>query len=164
MKEEIKCRRCGLQQSEWKGRWEKPICKVDETTYEQHILEITPMPHPLQDSEMREAWIREFGNPPLILDELTKGMSRCALCGINADAIADYWLKVLSSEKEKWIRGEIERLEGMKIKGGGNIKLDYANGKSYEVEAESDREIFYNQAIEDSLSHLTAQLEELMKI
>jgi len=33
---ETKCTRCGLRRSEWKGRWQKPLCRVGETTYDTH--------------------------------------------------------------------------------------------------------------------------------
>lgn len=39
--EQNKCKRCGLPQGEWKGRWEEPLCKVGGTTYDQHILNIS---------------------------------------------------------------------------------------------------------------------------
>lgn len=56
---------------------------------------------------------------------------------------------------------DLERLEkfceGMKILQTGKVKLDYAGGKEYEVEVESDRQIFYNQALSDLLSHLKEQ-------
>lgn len=45
MKETNKCcTRCGLPQSEWKGRWQDPLCKVGETTYELHTT------HPMKET------------------------------------------------------------------------------------------------------------------
>lgn len=57
---------------------------------------------------LREEWIKDFGNPPLMLEELTKGMSRCALCGIKAEQIADWWLNKFN-QKLKEIEQEIEK-------------------------------------------------------
>lgn len=31
------CVRCGLEKSRWAGRWEKPLCTVYGTTYDQHL-------------------------------------------------------------------------------------------------------------------------------
>lgn len=42
------CLRCGIPKSEWKGRWEKPICKVGGTSYDQHIL------------EEKNSWVKEL--------------------------------------------------------------------------------------------------------
>lgn len=50
-----KCIRCGLPKSEWKGRWQDPLCKVGKTTYELHTIE----------SLKQEKWEEEF-------DELLK--------------------------------------------------------------------------------------------
>lgn len=37
------CKRCGLPQTDWpKGRWENPLCKVGETTYEYHVMSSPP--------------------------------------------------------------------------------------------------------------------------
>ena len=33
---EEKCMRCGIPKSKWKGRWQDPICKVGETSYDLH--------------------------------------------------------------------------------------------------------------------------------
>ena len=58
--------------------------------------------------KLKKEWIKDFGNPPLMLEELTKGMSRCALCGIKAEQVADWWLAKLENEKE------LSREEGRK--------------------------------------------------
>lgn len=49
------------------------------------------------------------------------------------------------------LEGVGKEIEGMKIKEKGTVRLDYTNGKKYEVEVEveSDRQIFYNQALSD---------------
>jgi len=63
----------------------------------------------------------------------------------SKDAIADYWLKII----EKRDRELVEKIKEKTLKERGMISLSYADGKKYEVEVESDRMVFYNQALED---------------
>ncbi len=74
------------------------------------------MNHPPQDSEMRESFEKKFHGALkyLTLDEQTSLIDGVPLWNLH-EQIADYWLKVLSSEKEKWIRGEMEMLKNLKI-------------------------------------------------
>ena len=63
------------------------------------------------------------------------------------------------------LEGVGKEIEGMKIKEKGTVRLDYTNGKKYEVEVEveSDRQIFYNQALSDLLSFLKEAREGIEK-
>lgn len=47
-----------------------------------------------------------------------------------------------------------EWAEGSKIKDKGKVCLTYADGSDAEIEVDSDRAVFYNQAIQDLLAHL----------
>ncbi len=133
------------------------------------------MIHPLQDSEMRETFLKQFkciqsdcdgnGNIPVLVSGIRQvseteceqtqdwEAEQCQFCAEYRFPVADYWLKVLSSEKEKWIRGEMERL--------GFVKEFEIKGDAFEKQ--QINVAGYNRAIDDQFSHLQQQLDLLTK-
>lgn len=85
----------------------------------------------MEQKPLRQSWKETLGKEPdmAVMDKMTGGMRMCALCGVKADAIADWWLSTLK-----------ERIEGMKY---DESKHKYAMGW------ELGKEIGYNKALEN---------------
>lgn len=97
-----KCVRCGLPQEDWKGRWEKPLCKVGPTTYETHVS---------RHQGEKEEWAKERQNLKDMLDKFPN----TALDIIDAAYLAglDVSKDTLSSHQKAWkeeVIGEIKSL------------------------------------------------------
>jgi len=161
---EEKCTRCGIPKTEWKGRWQDPLCKVGETTYDTHLeKQDVPSPNPLEE------WIekcprcggQEFSIPEYICDK----------CHWQDPVVANpleektYIQKSVMYRQEEVYNqgvadGKLEMVE--KIDGAKIIKeerLPYEN--SPEIYGNKRLEAYkkgYNQALQDIKDTLSNQV------
>ncbi len=116
------------------------------------------MTHPLQDSEMKEELYKNFA--PIVKklnlrEETVSGVDEIGM-------VINFIFEVLSSEKEKWIRGEREKVPQMKQE----VIVAYYEGTDIPDPDKSvllKENIGYNNATKDQLSHLQQQLDLLTK-
>lgn len=73
------------------------------------------------------------------------------------DAVDKEVRSLLATERKKEREMLVEKLEGMKINEKGTIKLEYADGTTHEMSANTDRALAYNQGIDAAIATLKAQ-------
>ncbi len=112
---------------------------------------------PLQDSEMREQWNDICKKEAMKMDRFS-ALQRSGIAGSFQILGWYFFLSKFSSEKEKWIRGEIARLTKMLI-----LENTHNDTPSSAYTRETYTNNAYNRAIQKSLSHWQKELEELIK-
>ena len=147
-----KCKRCSLPQSEWKGRWEKPLCKVEETTYEQHILEETESKSIKEQLEqvIKKNLPEKKGEVSWLNEDATGGYN-IALDEINTSLIADEVLKVVMekiarlclNKHDEFMEEVWRKYDGSKT--CGEVWVEYIKTNSSTLEGERSEHLSPNK-------------------
>lgn len=138
-KEEKRCDRCGLSKSEWKGRWQDPICKVGKTSYETH----TDVASPQSDSSWEEETL--FIEAMRVVDGKLWLMVDVASVPEECQIVSKKWLEkhdaslILKTREEE--RARIEKMV---------VSMEH----KYEHFELNEYEIGYNKALEDFINNI----------
>ncbi len=159
-KEEVgeKCDRCGLPKSEWKGRWQDPICKVGGTSYELHkencgdncVLEKGHNNYCVNIN-----YIPEEGSKDIEKEELIEKLAMAITHSEQGEyAKNERFVRDLLSQQEAKIKRKfMEKLENI-MKGMSPI-LFFGDGKNHLSDVEKQKIV-----LENALSNIKKLLNE----